>query len=136
VKNGGDLLRGQTFGSNPGIYWMLSDGGSAEGGLITEEGSTPLFNKKGDRIYLISNEGEKTALISVDMLGGNRRVHITSDTAQKIVPSPDDQWITFTERYNSYIATLPHTGQAIQIGPSTTDFPVKRLTRDAGMYIN
>ncbi|MEK9139221.1 MAG: amidohydrolase, partial [Bacteroidota bacterium] len=134
VKNGGDLLRGQTFGSDPGIYWMSSEGGQPT--LVTEEGSSPLFNKKGDRIYLISNEGEKTALISVNMLGGDRRVHITSDNAQQIVPSPDEQWVAFTERYNSYVATLPHTGQAIQIGPSTSDFPVKRFTRDAGMYLN
>jgi Tol biopolymer transport system component/imidazolonepropionase-like amidohydrolase len=134
VKNGGDRLRGQTFSDNPGIYWMSSDGGPAA--FITDEGSTPLFNNKGDRIYLISNEGEKTALISVNMLGGDRRVHITSDNAQQIVPSPDEQWVTFTERYNSYIASLPHTGQAIQIGPSTNDFPVKRITRDAGMYLN
>jgi Tol biopolymer transport system component/imidazolonepropionase-like amidohydrolase len=134
VKNGGDRLRGQTFSSDPGIYWMSSDGGQSM--LVTEEGSTPLFNRKGDRIYLISNEGEKTALISVNMLGSDRRVHITSDNAQQIVPSPDDQWVTFTERYNSYIATLPHTGQAVQIGPSTSDFPVKRITRDAGMYLN
>jgi Tol biopolymer transport system component/imidazolonepropionase-like amidohydrolase len=134
VKNGGDLLRGQTFSDNPGIYWMSSDGGPTT--LITDEGSTPLFNKKGDRIYLISNEVEKTALISVNMLGGDRRVHLTSDNAQQIVPSPNEQWVAFTERYNSYIATLPHTGQTIQIGPSTSDFPVKRITRDAGMYLN
>ncbi len=134
VRQGGDLLRGQTFSNDPGIYWMSADGGQAM--FITDEGSTPLFSKKGDRIYLISNEDEKTALISMNLTGGDRRVHITSDNAQQIVPSPDEQWVTFTERYNSYIATLPHTGQAIQIGPGTSDFPVKRITRDAGMYLN
>ena len=134
VKNGGDLLRGQTFSDDPGIYWMAAEGGKAT--LVTEEGSSPAFDSKGDRIYLITDEGDKTALVSVNILGGDRRVHITSDNAQQIVPSPDDRWVAFTERYNSYIATLPHTGQAIQIGPSTTDFPVKRITRDAGMYLH
>ncbi len=133
-KQGGDLLRGQTYANDPGIYWIPSDGGTAT--LVTEEGSTPLFNKKGDRIFLISGEGEKTALISVNLTGGDRRVHLTSDNAQQIVPSPDEQWVAFTERYNSYIATLPMTGQAVQIGPSTSDFPVKRVTRDAGMYLH
>lgn len=134
VKNGGDWLRGRTFIKDPGIYWIPAEGGAAT--LITEEGSSPMFNKKGDRIFLTSNEGEKTALISVNLSGGDRRVHLTSDNAQQIVPSPDENWVAFTERYNSYIATLPLTGQAVQIGPSTSDFPVKRVTRDAGMYLH
>ena len=113
---------------------MPADGGKAT--FVTEEGSAPCFNGDGDRIYLSSGEGDKVALISVDMLGGDRRIHITSDNAQQIVPSPDERWVAFTERYNSYIATLPHTGQPIQIGPSTSDFPVKRITRDAGMYLD
>ena len=134
VKQGGDFLRGQTYSTEPGIYWMPGEGGAAT--LVTEEGSSPMFNRKGDRVFLTSNEGEKTALISVDLTGGKRRVHLTSDNAQQIIPSPDEQWVAFTERYNSYIATLPMTGQAVQIGPSTTDFPVKRITRDAGMYLH
>ncbi|MBX2992034.1 MAG: PD40 domain-containing protein [Bacteroidetes bacterium] len=134
MKNGGDWLRGRTFTKDPGVYWISAEGGTPT--LITEEGSSPMFNKKGERIYLTSNEGEKVALISINLTGGDRRVHLTSDNAQQIVPSPDENWVAFTERYNSYIATLPLTGQAIQIGPSTSDFPVKRVTRDAGMYLH
>lgn len=134
VKNGGDRLRGQTFANDPGVYWMSADGGPAT--FITDDGASPMFNRKGDRIFLTTNEGEKTALISVNLTGGDRRVHLTSDNAQQIMPSPDEQWVAFTERYNSYVATLPLTGQAVQIGPSTKDFPVKRVTRDAGMYLH
>jgi Tol biopolymer transport system component/imidazolonepropionase-like amidohydrolase len=134
VKLGGDMLRGQSYGTNPGVYWVPFDGGTEE--LITEEGSSPRFNKHGDRIFLSSSEGEKLALISVNLLGGDRRVHLTSDNAQQIVPSPDEQWVAFTERYNSYVAPLALTGQPVQIGPSTSDLPVRRLTRDAGMYLH
>ncbi len=134
VKQAGDILRGQAYGNDPGIYWMPADGGKPT--FITEEGSSPRFNKTGDRIFLTSGEGEKVALVSMNILGGDRRVHLTSDNAQQIVPSPDEQWVAFTERYNSYIAPLPLTGQAVQIGPSTSDFPVKRVTRDAGMYLH
>ncbi|MFN0156729.1 MAG: amidohydrolase family protein [Bacteroidota bacterium] len=134
VKNNGDALRGGTYSNDPGVYWISAEGGEAT--LITEEGFSPRFNKKGDRVFLTSGEGEKTALISVNLTGGDRRVHLTSANAQQIVPSPDEQWVAFTERYNSYIATLPMTGQAVDIGPSTSDFPVKRITRDAGMYLH
>ena len=134
VKRGGDLLRGQTYGTDPGIYWISSDGGPMT--RITEEGSSPRFNTQGDRVFVMTQEGEKAALASVDLGGEKRRVHVTSDWAQQIVPSPDEEWVAFTERYNSYVATMPHTGQAIQIGPGKSDFPLKRLTRDAGMYLH
>lgn len=134
VKRGGDLLRGQTYATDPGIYWISSDGGPVT--RITEEGSSPLFNKNGDRVFFMTQEGEKAALASVDLEGEKRRVHLTSEWAQQIVPSPDEEWVAFTERYNSYVAPLPHTGQPVQIGPGKSDFPQKRLTRDAGMYLH
>ncbi len=131
---GGDMLRGHTYSNEPGIYVMPAAGGEAV--LVTEEGVRPRFNLTGERIFLESSEGEKTALISVDLSGEHRRVHLLSDNAQLLVPSPDERWVAFTERFNSYIATLPLTGQAVQIGPSTSDFPVQRITRDAGMYLH
>ncbi|MEW6511078.1 MAG: amidohydrolase family protein [Bacteroidota bacterium] len=134
VKRGGDLLRGQTFAADPGIYWISSDGGPMT--RITDEGSSPLFNRNGDRVFIMTREGDKAALASVDLEGERRRVHLTSDWAQQIVPSPDEEWVAFTERYNSYVTPLPHTGQAVQIGPDKSNFPLKRLTRDAGMYLH
>ncbi|RPH37217.1 amidohydrolase, partial [bacterium] len=131
---GGDLLRGQAYGDEPGIYIMPAAGGDAT--LVTEEGIRPRFNRTGERIFLESSEGEKTALVSVDLSGSHRQVHLLSDNAQMIVPSPDERWVAFTERFNSYVATLPLTGQPVQIGPGTSDFPVKRITRDAGMYLH
>ncbi|HXX65382.1 MAG TPA: amidohydrolase, partial [Bacteroidota bacterium] len=134
VKHAGDYLRGQTFGTDPGIYTISADGGKMT--FVTGEGESPRFSKSGERIFLTSSEGDKVALVSVDLQGDKRRVHLLSANAQQIIPSPDEQWVAFTERYNSYIAALPETGQAIDIGPSTTDFPVKRITRDAGMYLH
>jgi len=134
VKHQGDMLRGQAFGYDPGVYTMPADGGEMT--LVTEDGESPRFNKDGSRIFLTTYEGEKVALVSVDLRGNEKRVHLTSDNAQEIVPSPDEQWVFFTERYNSYVATLPMSGQAVQIGPGSSDFPMKRVTRDAGMYLH
>lgn len=133
-KLGGDALRGQTFADEPGVYVIPSGGGEAV--LVTDEGVRPRFNRTGERIFLESLEGEKAALISVNLAGEHRRVHLVSDNAQLMVPSPDERWVAFTERFNSYVATLPLTGQPVQLGPGTSDFPVKRITRDAGMYLH
>lgn len=130
----GDGLRGTTYSKEPGIYWIPESGGKMN--LITDEGSEPMFTKAGDRVYLSSNEGEKTALISVGLKGEQRRVHLLSDNAAQILPSPDEQWVAIVERFNAYVATFPKTGQAVNIGPATTDYPVKRISRDAATYLN
>jgi len=133
-KIGGDNFRGDTYTHEQGVYWIPSVGGKPK--LITEEGSRPMFNKAGDRVFLISDEGEKTAFISVGLSGEQRRVHLLSDNAEEIVPSPDERWVAFVERFNAYIAVFPKTGQAVNIGPGTSDYPVNRVTRDAGTYLN
>ena len=133
-KAGGDGLRGNLYSKEQGIYWIPADGGKPA--LITEEGSRPMFNKIGDRVFLFSNEGEKTALISVGLNGEQRRVHLLSDNADAIVPSPDEEWVALVERFNAYVAVFPKTGQAVNIGPGTSDYPIRKVTRDAGTYLN
>jgi Tol biopolymer transport system component/imidazolonepropionase-like amidohydrolase len=134
MRVAGDNLRGTLYSKETGIYWIPSAGGSPS--LITEEGSKPTFSRAGDRIFLLSNEGEKNALISVGLHGEQRRVHFISDNAEEMIPSPDEKWLAIVERFNVYIAVFPTTGQAVTIGPNTTDYPIKRVTRDAGNYLN
>ncbi len=133
-KIGGSGLRGNLFSKEAGVYWIPAEGGKAT--LITEEGTRPQFMKDGDRIFLFSREGEKTALVSVGLVGEKRRVHFVSDNAQEMVPSPDEQWIGLVERYQAYLAPFPETGQAVSIGPASADYPMKKLTRDAANYLS
>lgn len=133
-KIGGDILIGQTYSRNLGIYWMSAEGGAPT--LITEDGSHPIFNDSGDRVFLTASEGEKTSLISIGLNGEKRRVHLLSDNADQIVPSPDGKWVAIVERFNAYVAVFPQTGQPVNIGPATTDYPIKRISRDAGTYLN
>jgi Tol biopolymer transport system component/imidazolonepropionase-like amidohydrolase len=133
-KSGGDGLRGELYSKEQGIYWISAEGSKPS--LITEEGSRPMFNKNGDRIFLLTGEGEKTALVSIGMNGEQRRVHLLSENADQIIPSPDEEWVALVERYNAYIGVFPKTGQAVSIGPATSDYPLKKVTRDAGTYLN
>lgn len=133
-KTGGNDLRGYLYSKETGIYWISADGGKPT--LVTEEGSRPQFTKSGDRVFLFSREGDKTALVSIGLAGEQRRVHLVSENAQEIVPSPDEQWIGLVERYQGYISPSPLTGQAVTIGPATTDYPIKKVTRDAANYLS
>ena len=131
---GSDGLRSPLYTQDRGIYIVGTSGGEPK--LVTEEGAIPRFNKAGDRIFLSSGEGQKAALISVNLTGGDRRVHLTSDNATEFVPSPDEKFVTWVERFNAYIAPLPLTGKPIDVSTSVSDFPSKRISRDAGSYLH
>jgi len=131
---GGDFVRGNLYSGERGVYVVPSAGGASR--LVTEDGSDPAFNKDGDRIFLSAHEGQKAALVSVDLMGGDRRVHLTAENATEFTPSPDERYVAWVERFNAYVAPLPFTGKGVDVGPSTADFPVKRISRDAGLYLH
>jgi imidazolonepropionase-like amidohydrolase/Tol biopolymer transport system component len=131
---GSDGLRSQLYTQDRGVYIVPASGG--EGRLVTEQGSTPRFNKDGDRIFLVGNEAMKAALISVNLTGGDRRVHLLAENATEFVPSPDERFVTWVERFNAYVAPLPLTGKGVDVSTNVTDFPARRISRDAGMYLN
>lgn len=133
-RTGGDGLRSTLHGDERGIYTVATTGGEAK--LVTEDGVSPRFNKAGDRIYLGAQEGLKVALISVNLAGGDRRVHLMAENATEFVPSPDEKYVAWVERFNAYVAPLPLTGKGVDVSPGVADFPARRISRDAGLYLH
>jgi imidazolonepropionase-like amidohydrolase/Tol biopolymer transport system component len=131
---GGDGLRGDLYSRDGGVYVMSTTGGEPD--LVTDDGSRPAFNRAGDRIFLLDGEDGNTVLASVDLAGADRRVHVTSEGAAEIVPSPDGRWVAIIERFNAYLAPLPMTGRPVSIGPSGSDYPLQQISRDAGLYLH
>jgi imidazolonepropionase-like amidohydrolase/Tol biopolymer transport system component len=131
---GGDDLRSRLYADERGIYTVASTGGDPK--FVTEDGTGPRFNKAGDRIYIAAQEAQKAALISVNLTGGDRRVHLISENATEFVPSPDERYVTWVERFNAYVAPLPLTGKGVDVSPSVADFPARRISRDAGVYLH
>src|SRR5690606_31205422 len=107
-----------------------------EATLVTEQGSTPTFNRSGNRIFLSAREAGNAALVSVDLSGGDRRVHATSQNGGQFTPSPDERYIVWNERFNVHIAPFPATGRAVNLSMSSSEYPVRRLSRDAGSYLS
>jgi imidazolonepropionase-like amidohydrolase len=103
---------------------------------VTRTGSAPRFNKTGDRIYLNSNEGDKAALISVDLLGSDRRVHAVSERAVDFRLSPDEQWLAFQELWQTYLCPFPQMAAPLSVAPEMRDVPVRQLSTDGGTYLN
>ncbi len=131
---GGDPNRGVEHSREQGIYLVVATGGPAR--FITREGSDPAFNRTGERIFLTGQQGERAALISVNLTGGDRRVHVTSENATQFVPSPDERYVAWVERFNAFVAPMPQTGSPISVSPGGSDVPIRRVSRDAGIGLH
>ncbi len=131
----GDSIRGRTFGENPGLYVVPSDGSSAAT-FVREGGVVPQFDTTGTRLFFRERRGEKFVLASVNLTGGDEQVHFQSDNALEIVPSPDGNWVAFAERYHAFIAAFPHSGRTVDLGPKVSSYPSAQVSRDAGMYLH
>ncbi|MCB9232566.1 MAG: PD40 domain-containing protein [Bacteroidia bacterium] len=133
-KGGGTSVLGNAFSNETGIYLCKADGSGLK--MLRDNGGSPRFNAKGDRIYFSSREGKNKALKSCDLNGMDERTHFTSQYATDILPSPDDQWVAFRELYKVYVAPFPKSGNAVDLSGGMRNFPVYKVTRDMGDYLH
>ncbi|NAS29413.1 amidohydrolase family protein [Flavobacteriaceae bacterium R38] len=138
VKENGNNDQGLAFSLNSGIYTMKSDGSNHK--KISSEGAFPMFNKDGSRIFYQNGGyyfGNLTkSLNSVDINGKEKRVHLKSKHANRLVPSPDNKWIAFSHLHKVYLAPLVITGQTVDIDNKTKAFPVAQVAKDAGINLH
>ena len=139
---GTDGTRGPLYSATSGIYVAPVDGSSAPR-LVREGGTEPSFDSTGKRIFVNDSRQGKAVLIGVGigdpdsaLSGGDDVVHFQSENATQIVPSPDGKWVAFAERWHAYVAPFPHTGRAIDLGPTIEGYPTARISQDAGFNIH
>jgi Tol biopolymer transport system component len=103
-KEGGNNEQGHTFSKKTGLYLMNADGSNAK--RITKEGDYPIFN--GDDTRIIYQKGGQffgaltKELKSVDRNGFEERIHVKSKHGNRLVPSPDGNWIAFIHLHKVY----------------------------------
>ncbi len=137
-KEKGNTDQGFTYTKNDGIYVMNADGSNEK--FVVDKGEYPIFSKDGKRIFLQTGgtyfgEIEKK-LISVNLDGNDEKTHITSKYANRLIPSPDNEWIAFTNLHKLFVAPLVLNGQAIDLDNNSKSIPVSQLAKDAGINIH
>ena len=133
-KIAGGYVRTATWSQDPGIYRIPAAGGAME--RITPDGAAPHFGADSSRVFLLrSASGDKRELISIDLDNREVRSHLISDWATEFRVSPDERWVAFVESFNAYVAPFTRTGKTIEIGPKTQALPLRRVSRDAGEYL-
>jgi hypothetical protein len=138
VKEEGNNHQGFSYAKDPGVYWMPSTGGEMK--RVKDEGEFPVFNRDGSRIYYQTGGyffGDLTKnLKSVNLDGLDERILVTSKYANRIIPSPDEKWISFQQLHKAYVAAMPQTGQTIDLDSKTTAYPMSQISRDAGISLH
>ncbi len=137
-KESGNTDQGFTFTKNDGIYVMNADGSNED--FVVDKGEYPMFSKDGKRIFLQTGgtyfgDIEKK-LISVNLDGNDEKTHISSKYANRLIPSPDNEWIAFTNLHKLFVAPLVLNGQTIDLDDKTKALPVSQLAKDAGINIH
>jgi len=130
-----DGYRGAAFAHESGIYRQKIQAGAAPR-LLVRGGRKPRFARDGRRITFIGRDGEKSALISIDRIGSDRRIVATSEHATDFVVSPDAKWIAFQELWQTYVAPLPASPATLELGPKSKAVPVRRLSYPGGAYLS
>ncbi|WGF92327.1 amidohydrolase family protein [Aequorivita marisscotiae] len=137
-KEKGNTDQGFTYTKNPGIYTMNANGSDIK--FVIDKGEYPMFTKDGKRIFLQTGgtyfgDIEKK-LISVNLNGNDEKTHLTSKYANRLIPSPDNEWIAFTNLHKLFVAPLLLNGHTIDLDDKTKALPVSQLAKDAGINIH
>lgn len=137
-KEGGNGHQGFTHTKKPGIYTMNADGSNQK--IIVPQGENPRFSADGKRIFFQTGGylfGSLTkAYKNVDLTGNDEQVIFNAKYANQFVPSPDNQWIAFTELHKVYVAPMPMPGKPIGLSANTKAVPVSQVARDAGINLH
>ncbi len=133
-KEASNNVMGNTFTVRPGICRIPANGGVEE--FVTAKGSNPAFSADGTRIYLEDGETPDKQLISVKLDGSDERVVFKSTYAGQFTVSPDNEWVAYVNLHQVYIAPFPHTGKPINLSADSSDFPVKKVSMDAGINLH
>src|SRR5690606_34067319 len=133
-KKSGNNDLGHSFGKESGIYLMSASGDKIR--KIYHQGDFPVFSSDDSRIFIQTGGsmmgGITKTLKSIDLNGEDERVLVSSKYANRIVPSPDNKWIAFTNLHKAYITPFVITGKTLEIDHNTKAVPVTQLTKDAG----
>ncbi|HEX9652043.1 MAG TPA: amidohydrolase, partial [Cyclobacteriaceae bacterium] len=137
-KENGNSHQGFVYTEEPGIYLISASGGKPA--KVKDNGVNPIFNRSGDRIffqsggYLFGNLTKTYRSAKLD--GTDEQTLFESKYAHRIIPSPDNEWVAFSQLYKVYVAPFPKTGTTLNLDGKSNPFPVSQIARDAGINIH
>ncbi|WP_129791949.1 amidohydrolase family protein [Sphingosinicella sp. CPCC 101087] len=115
-----------------GIFRVPAAGG--ESTRVVEDGGNPHFAAGSDRVFLEKRDERKLQLVSVDLGGGNERVHASGELVTGYEVSPDGRTLAFRENYNLFVIPFLGAARAVEVGSRADQLPVTRVTKVGASY--
>ncbi|MEM6265346.1 MAG: amidohydrolase family protein, partial [Bacteroidota bacterium] len=134
-KSRGNLVLGTTYAKNPGIYVM--DLATQKIERVQSIGRDARFSADGKRIYFLQQPSSlKKSWHSLDLTTRKVQTLFTTKYASQFVPSPDEQWLAFTDLFQVYLIPFPKSGASFELSGKAQAVPVRQLSKDAGTCLH
>lgn len=133
-KGGQTGLTAPGWSDNPGIYRVAASGGTPE--LVARGMERPQFAASSDRIYMMEEGDGKTALVSTNLTGDEKRTHASGELVNDFVVAPDGRAVAFRQNYQAYVMPLMPGAQEVSVGPKADALPVVKVSSDGADYIH
>ncbi len=133
-RGGGGYLTSERWSEETGVFRVAAAGGAS--GRVLRDGDNPHFGAAADRIYFETSEDQKRKLVSVDLNGGNRRVHAQGDLVNTFEVSPDGRALAFRENYDVFVTPFFGGAQTLSVGAKGNQLPVTEATGNGGQYFH
>ncbi len=130
----GGYLTSDSWGRDEGIYVAPLSGGTPR--LIERGGGNPLFSPKGDRLFMTVQANDKLQLVSTDLTGEARRVHVSGDMASQFQVSPDGRLVAFRQNYEAYLMPLMPGAQNVEVAIKDGALPSVQLSKGGGDFLH
>ena len=108
--------------------------------LITTEGDFPVYTSDGKGVYLTKGGhvfgSIKKSFHRYDIEKNDMQTIFNTSYTTQFTPSPDNQWIAFSELYKVYIAPMPSICKPIGLSAKTKMVPISQVARDAGINLH
>ncbi|MFM5906468.1 MAG: amidohydrolase family protein [Novosphingobium sp.] len=132
-QQGGGLVSPRNS-SDPGIYRVPASGGAAV--RVLRDGGHPQFGGANDRMFAVVSEGNKQRLISTDLNGEAKRVHVEGELVNDYAVSPDGKFFAFRQNYQAFVMPMLPGTQTLSAAPGGTPLPVVKASGDGADWIH
>jgi imidazolonepropionase-like amidohydrolase/Tol biopolymer transport system component len=133
-KISGGRITDPSWDVETGVYRIATKGGKAE--KISNSGNQPQFGSRNDVVYAMGYSGESPSFFAIDIDKKKQRQLYTASHATEFRISPDGQYLAWAERFKVFVTPFVERGNAIHIGPTANQMPVKKLSQKAGESIS
>ncbi|WP_342974910.1 amidohydrolase family protein [Henriciella sp. AS95] len=133
-RGGGGYLLSDLWSDETGIYTISASGG--EQTLVSRSGSSPQFADDSDRIYFTKSEQGGSSFASMNLNGGDERIHAKADLVVEWKVAPDGKHVAFRDNYAAYVTPLLPGPQAVGAGKNGSALPVTKASKGGATYFS